>query len=121
MRHDIYYWKCDCPRPSDERSVAFTAAKYQDKDIAKRLRQACERQLGTPIEDFAPLGCAGDHHAYRLRHDGRELLLRAAVDDTGDDYMLAESALCKRAAAAGVPVPEILHTEAPVGAPCAGS
>lgn len=116
MRPNIYYWKCDCPRPSDERSVAFTAAKYQDADLAARLRRVCEQQLGATVADFAPLGGAGDHFAYRLRHDGRNLLLRAAVDATGDDYMLAETALCRQAGAVGVPVPEILHTEALAGA-----
>lgn len=117
MRHGIYYWKCDCPRPVGERAAAFTAGKYHAGGIEQAVQDGCRQALGAEPAAIAPLHVAGDHYAYRVSYPGRELLFRAAADATGDDYMLAEQALVARAAAAGVPVPRILHTCAEAGAP----
>lgn len=116
MRHDAYYWKCDCPLPAAERSVGYTAAKYDDLAVADAARVACEDTFGAPPETIAPLGCAGNHFAYRMTVAGRDVLFRAAADSTGDDYMRAEQALMTLAGAQGVPVPEIFAWSAEPGA-----
>jgi aminoglycoside phosphotransferase (APT) family kinase protein len=115
MRHNAYYWKCDCPLPAEERSVGFTAAKYDDEAVAEAARTACRANFGRDAEAVEPLRCAGNHHAYRVRTAGHDLLFRAAVDSTGDDYMRAEQALVALAAAQGVPVPQILACRAEPG------
>lgn len=117
MRRDIYYWKCDCPRTAAERATGFTAAKYAGEGIEAAVRDACRGTLGVDADAIEPLRCAGDHFAYRVTCTGRILLFRAAADATGDDYMLAESAAMALAAAAGVPVPRIVRTEAVAGSP----
>lgn len=115
MRRGIYYWKCDCPRPDHERAASFTAAKYDHAAIDSTVRKACRSVLGCGPDTVTALRCAGDHYAYRVNCAGRDLLFRAAADTTGDDYMLAEAALCNLAQQAGVPVPRILHTAAEPG------
>lgn len=117
MRHGIYYWKCDCPRPAGERAAAFTAGKYHAGGIEQAVQDGCRQVLGSAPTAIAPLHCAGDHFAYRVACAGQDLLFRAAADATGDDYMLAEQALVAAAGRAGVPVPRILHTCAEAGAP----
>lgn len=117
MRHGIYYWKCDCPRPDAERTTGYTAAKYADGGIEAEVRAACRQVLGHGPDAIRALACAGDHYAYRVESGGRTLLFRAAADMTGDDYMLAEEAVMALATAHGVPVPRILHTEAAAGSP----
>lgn len=115
MRRDAYYWKCDCPLSAETRSVGYTAAKYEDGAIALAAREACRIALGVAPDAVEPLRCAGNHHAYHVRAAGRELLFRAAVDATGDDYMRAEQAVVALAAAQGVPVPRILACRAEPG------
>ncbi len=116
MRHDAYYWKCDCPIPAEERSVSYTAEKYNDVVMAEAAHAACRATLGTVPDAVEALRCAGNHAAYRVTAGGRRLLWRAASDATGDDYMLAEQAVMALAADAGVPVPRILHCQAEPGA-----
>lgn len=115
MRHGIYYWKCDCPRPDSERRDAFAAGKYDTAGVEPAARAACREVLGQDAETVSPMRCAGDHFAYRVRCDGRDLLFRAAADATGDDYMLAEDAAMAAARAVGVPVPRVLRTAAAPG------
>ncbi len=102
MRHNIYYWKCD------HLNRNLFKEKYEQFDQTELAKSAIRKTFGAEAESIEPMNCDGNHFAYKVRVGGKQVLFRANADDSGDDYMLAEGALTRLAAAAGVPVPALL-------------
>jgi aminoglycoside phosphotransferase (APT) family kinase protein len=108
-RHNIYYWKCDCPLPLAERRLYND--KYACADIGEQVRAAAERFLGCHALQIAATGSAGNHHAYTVDVGADRYFFRAADGRIDDDYLLAESAVMRLLRQRGVPIPEVLTVD----------
>lgn len=111
MRSRIYYWKCDNPLSLEAKRGSYFADKYDRAGLDEQVRQACTGAFGQAPAALAPLRGDGNHFAYRVNHAGQDYLFRADDGNGDDDYMLAESRLMALAAAHGVPVPHVVHTD----------
>jgi aminoglycoside phosphotransferase (APT) family kinase protein len=108
-RKQVYYWKCDCPLPLEERRLYND--KYARADIGEHVLRAAERFLGkVPVQVHAT-GSAGNHYAYIVDTPGQRYFFRAADGRIDDDYMLAETAVMRLLRDRGVPVPEVLAVD----------
>ncbi len=111
MRDNIYYWKCDNPLETAAKTETYFKEKYDRAGLAETVERACRQVFGAALHDVTPLRVDGNHIAFIIRHDGGQSFFRADDGTGDDDYMLAESALMRLAAAGGVPVPRVLHTD----------
>ncbi len=105
MRENIYYWKCD--RFGQNRFDN----RFDPELCVEAARRAVQTAFGQECEWIEFLGGNGNHGVCKVRCAGRDYLFRANADGSGDDYMLAEAALTRLAAAAGVPVPALAAVE----------
>jgi len=111
MRDQIYYWKCDSPSSTDAKKRSYFKEKYDQAGLAEAVLAACRRLFGDAVLGADPLRVDGNHTAFRIRLPDRACFFRADDGSGDDDYMRAESALMARAAAQGLPVPKVLHTD----------
>lgn len=110
LRNNIYYWKCDSPLSIEEKRKSYFKEKYNGSDIKNVVRAACTEHFGIMPSDIKAAGCDGNHFAYIVNYPDRNYFFRADDGSSGDDYMLAESALMRLASAEGIPVPEVYNT-----------
>lgn len=111
MRENIYYWKCDSPASDEHKRLTYFKDKYERPGLEDMVRVACREAMGNEPEGLVPLRADGNHIAFFVRYGAREYLFRADDGSGDDDYMLAESRVMQLAAAAGVPVPAVHHTD----------
>lgn len=105
MRTNSYYWKCDNPLPVEEKLVYND--KYKLADITDTVRDIALHHFGNAPLRIEPNNVSGNHYAYVISYQDREIFFRSDDGKVDDDYMDAEEAAMKLARAHGVPVPEV--------------
>lgn len=106
-RQGIYYWKCD--RPAALHGVG-RSGKAADGDMVPRLRDLLSQSF--EIRNLRPAGGKGNHHTFLLDLPDRQAFVRVEDGPEQDGHLAMESRVMSTVAAAGVPVPEVLFTDA---------
>ncbi len=111
MRTAIYYWKCDNPQSVAEKRRSYFKEKYERRELPEMVGAAVRAATGKSPETIVPLRADGNHLAFIVTL-GQDRYFFRADDGGGEDaYLLAESRLMQLAGAAGVPTPEVFHTD----------
>ncbi len=111
MRTAIYYWKCDNPQSVAEKRRSYFKEKYERRELPEMVGAAFRAVFGAAPESVEPLRADGNHIAFVVTLGQKRYFFRADDGSGDDDYLLAESRLMRLAAAAGVPTPEVFHTD----------
>ncbi len=111
LRKNIYYWKCDSPQSEDDKRSLYFKDKYNIPGIEQHVKDACSEYFGDAAASVKAAGCDGNHFAYIVSRPEGKYFFRADSGSSQDEYMLAEAVFMKLTADAGLPVPELYHTD----------
>ncbi len=111
LRTSIYYWKCDNPQSDTEKRQSYFKEKYERSDLPQMVEAAFVSVFNKTPESIEPLRADGNHIAYIVSLGGTQFFFRADDGEGEDEYLLAESRVMQLATEAGVPVPEVFHTD----------
>ena len=109
MREDIYYWKCDSPL-SEEQKKTYNN-KYVQADITDLVYQIAKDFFGKSPLKVKSTGSQGNHYAYIIKYDKKNVFFRADDGIVDDDYMEAENAAMELVRKNGIPVPKIYGSD----------
>jgi aminoglycoside phosphotransferase (APT) family kinase protein len=109
-RAGIYYWKCD--RAAALHGTSLAAEARDAPAVARKLEQMLRAPLRIDALAVRPAGGQGNHLTFTAHAGAQSWFLRVEDGPEGDDYMEVESALLTALRPLGVPVPQVLYSDA---------
>ncbi|RFC42637.1 MAG: Fructosamine-3-kinase [Verrucomicrobia bacterium] len=106
-RSNVYYWKCDRP-------AAFHGTQHRgepDAALEAQLLRALEHRFQSAVQ-LTPAHGQGNHLTWKAQVGGQKLFIRVENGPERDNHLQMESRVMALVKKAGLPLPEVVATDA---------